>query len=196
MSTDIRIVKTRRNIESHFIQLLSQFDFNDITIKLLTTTCQINKTTFYRNYADKYDLLNKVSTDLLGHYIQVVDREPTILTGDPSYLIPIIDYFEQNQEALLILLHRPLPITLFDDMLTVFQSVLLTAFNVKEPDASEKQVQIMSFYARLIAGNILTTIRWQHTEKPLLRKDELISLIMESFEDGVLPSIHEKFPNL
>ena len=68
MSKDLRNIKTKENIESHFINLLERYKFQDITIKLLINECQINRSTFYRNYEDKYDLIYKIVEELIKQF--------------------------------------------------------------------------------------------------------------------------------
>lgn len=46
MSEDLRVTKTRQNIQMTFIRLLEQCRFQDITIKQLIQECQINRSTF------------------------------------------------------------------------------------------------------------------------------------------------------
>ena len=60
MSKDLRNIKTKENIESHFINLLERYKFQDITIKLLINECQINRSTFYTHFQDKYELLSYI----------------------------------------------------------------------------------------------------------------------------------------
>lgn len=68
MSEDLRVTKTRQNIQMTFIRLLEQCRFQDITIKQLIQECQINRSTFYRNYEDKYDLIQKIADELLVQF--------------------------------------------------------------------------------------------------------------------------------
>ena len=75
MAEDLRVIKTRENIQSHFISLLNDYPFQDITIQMLITNCKINRSTFYRNYKDKYDLLEKISNDLLENYKKLSIRK-------------------------------------------------------------------------------------------------------------------------
>ena len=56
MTEDIRIIKTKENIQNTFINIMAEQDFEKITVKAITSRVRINKSTFYRNYADKYDL--------------------------------------------------------------------------------------------------------------------------------------------
>ena len=65
---DLRVQKTRENIRSHFLQLLRTCPFQEITVKQLIQECRINRSTFYRNYEDKYDLLEPVSYTHLDVY--------------------------------------------------------------------------------------------------------------------------------
>ena len=48
-----------------FIELSGKKDFKDITIKDITTEAMINRATFYYHFEDKYDLLEKVLSEVL-----------------------------------------------------------------------------------------------------------------------------------
>ena len=56
MSEDLRVIKTRSNIRKEFLSLLEQYEFRAITVSMIIERCQINRSTFYRNYEDKYAL--------------------------------------------------------------------------------------------------------------------------------------------
>jgi len=57
---DLRVVKTVRNIETTFIDLLQERDFSVITVQDILDRALINRKTFYRYYKDKYDLAETV----------------------------------------------------------------------------------------------------------------------------------------
>ena len=63
--TDPRIFRTRKLIMESFIELSGKKDFKDITIKDITTEAMINRATFYYHFKDKYDLLEKVLSEVL-----------------------------------------------------------------------------------------------------------------------------------
>ena len=46
----------------------SYSDLEKITVKAITSRARINKSTFYRNYADKYDLFYSIISNLLREY--------------------------------------------------------------------------------------------------------------------------------
>ena len=71
---DLRVVKTRENIEKVFFQLLGEKDFTQITVAELIEECKISKGTFYYHYKDKYDLAEKVIKAQLHFYNELFDR--------------------------------------------------------------------------------------------------------------------------
>ncbi|MFD1067933.1 TetR/AcrR family transcriptional regulator [Oceanobacillus locisalsi] len=63
--TDLRILRTRRLIMDAFISLSEKKEFNDIRITDITEEAMVNRATFYYHYNDKYDLLEKVLSEVL-----------------------------------------------------------------------------------------------------------------------------------
>lgn len=63
--TDPRILRTRKLIMDSFIELSGKKEFKDITIKDITTEAMVNRATFYYHFQDKYDLLEKVLSEVL-----------------------------------------------------------------------------------------------------------------------------------
>ena len=66
MKEDLRVIKTKENIKKSMLHLLKKYAFKDITMSMLVDECRINKTTFYRHYSDKYDLIEKISKDYIS----------------------------------------------------------------------------------------------------------------------------------
>ncbi|UOY92315.1 TetR/AcrR family transcriptional regulator [Ectobacillus sp. JY-23] len=62
---DLRIIKTRTFIRSAFLNLINAKGFLPITIQDIATEAQIGRGTFYLHYHDKYDLLQKLTDEVL-----------------------------------------------------------------------------------------------------------------------------------
>ena len=73
--TDLRIKKTQTAIRSAFLKLLATKGFSKLTVRDIIQEAQINRSTFYAHYTDKYDLLNCVEQELLD------DFNPSELSG-------------------------------------------------------------------------------------------------------------------
>ncbi|ANZ60574.1 TetR/AcrR family transcriptional regulator [Secundilactobacillus paracollinoides] len=54
---DLRVRKTKQQLQRVLIQLLQTTTFSKITVKQICDTTLINRTTFYQHYHDKSDLL-------------------------------------------------------------------------------------------------------------------------------------------
>lgn len=129
MGDDLRVMKTRRNIHTHFIDLLEQQSFRDITVKRITEVCQINRSTFYRNYTDKYDLMRDIMSDVIDDFTDAIDPSFILLPQDDTAglrrsLEPLLSYFENNKRMLLIIYQSDLPVSISDELLSAFSTRL------------------------------------------------------------------------
>ena len=189
---DLRVMKTRQNIIQTFLRLLLTHKFEAITIKMLTTECQINKSTFYRNFDDKFDLIQQIMNKELQDYRLAVEELPFELNTDQNYFVPLITYFTGHADTLDVLLKHDLASHVFSDMATILQQRLCDIFHGYVTHTNLTQDKVLSLYAGLIANNLLTTIKWWHTESPDLASDFLANLMNETLDRGILPELRQK----
>jgi AcrR family transcriptional regulator len=91
---DRRIVKSQEAIKKAIIELMSEKNFDDITIQDISDRANVNRGTIYLHYQDKYDLLDK----LIEEHIDVLRetcRAASELEFTESTLI-WTEYFERN----------------------------------------------------------------------------------------------------
>ena len=62
---DKRIIKTKRSLKEAMVSMLSQGDFEHITITELCRNAEVSRITFYSHYNDKYALLDDIFNDML-----------------------------------------------------------------------------------------------------------------------------------
>ena len=69
--------KTEKQIEDSLLQLMKEQTFETISIRQLIDLAEVNRSTFYRHYLDKYDLLEKIEDrlldDLQAYYQEALD---------------------------------------------------------------------------------------------------------------------------
>ena len=69
--------KTEKQIETSLLQLMKEQTFETISIRQLIDLAEVNRSTFYRHYLDKYDLLEKIENRLLdelqAYYQEALD---------------------------------------------------------------------------------------------------------------------------
>lgn len=76
MKTDARVRYTKMIIRQCFFRLLRQKSISKITVKEICELAQINRSTFYKYYADPYDLLEKLEEEAILGITQMIDEYP------------------------------------------------------------------------------------------------------------------------
>ena len=182
MKEDLRVIKTKDNIKKNMLHLLKKNAFKDITMSMLVDECRINKTTFYRHYSDKYDLIEKISKD----YISLFSKASSNFeNGINAHNIDcLIQFFDNNKDELLILESKILPINIFEDMHTIMTLDLCTYFK-----KSINQDDLIKLYASLISNNILTTIKWYHKNYLNFERNQIIQIVLQTVETGLEQSL-------
>lgn len=85
---DLRIVKTRRSIETAFMELLKERSFEQITVRQLIENALISKGTFYAHYLDKYDLAEKIAYATLQEFrLGIQERMAATIEGSDLKVI-------------------------------------------------------------------------------------------------------------
>ncbi|WP_270659944.1 TetR family transcriptional regulator [Enterococcus thailandicus] len=93
---DRRVRKTQTAIQTAFFQLLKKQDIERVKVSEICELADINRGTFYLNYLDKYDLLEKMiqqSIQKLVTYCQTETAETDNL------LIKTFQFIVENQET-------------------------------------------------------------------------------------------------
>ncbi|MDS0526141.1 TetR/AcrR family transcriptional regulator [Clostridium sp. SHJSY1] len=106
--------KTKKLIEDALIKLMSEKDFEKITVKDLTEKLDINRGTFYLHFRDKYDLLEQKENEILDELHEILNNELKKL--DKGFILPsnketlqhlftsVYIYIKENSDFIKILL--------------------------------------------------------------------------------------------
>lgn len=87
---------SRDKIEIAFIHLLQKFDAEDISITELCKAAQINRSTFYANYMDIYDLVKKIEERMLSDFEALYSDEIKNKYNSNDYL-RLFHHIKENQ---------------------------------------------------------------------------------------------------
>ena len=99
---DPRILRTRALIESSFIKLLEEKDFQSITVQDISDRATINRSTFYAHFVDKYMLFDHI---IRQTFIQSIKSKVPLsaefsMDNLRSLIIAVCDYLTQlNQQC-------------------------------------------------------------------------------------------------
>ena len=64
--------RAKFKIIQSMIDLLDEYPFDEITIKMICAYSGVNRSTFYDNYKDKYDLLEQIQNYHLSKYLKLL----------------------------------------------------------------------------------------------------------------------------
>lgn len=103
-SVDRRIQRTRQTIIDAFVKLMMEKEFSSIIIKDITEKANVNRSTFYAHYLDKYDLLDKIVEQkfsalriLMEHELAKAERgQPGFEAPDP-YFLALFEHIADNE---------------------------------------------------------------------------------------------------
>ena len=89
---DLRVIKTLESIDMALLESLKKTPFNKITVGMLCTKARINRTTFYKHYRDKFDLLDDYIARTMEEFrrendVVFVDADPDTINED-KYKMP------------------------------------------------------------------------------------------------------------
>lgn len=71
--TDLRVIKTLRQIDNALLTLLSDMPFEKITVDLLCQVALVNRSTFYKYYKSKFDLMDQYLSRTLTEFREQMD---------------------------------------------------------------------------------------------------------------------------
>ncbi|MDO4272157.1 MAG: TetR/AcrR family transcriptional regulator C-terminal domain-containing protein [Eubacteriales bacterium] len=74
-TTDRRITKSKKAIQSAFLEMLLDVGFDAITVKDMAEKADISRKTFYLHYLDKYDLLNEIVDEMIRELTELCEKK-------------------------------------------------------------------------------------------------------------------------
>ena len=75
--------KSQEKIEKVFIRLMQKYEINEITVSDICKLASLNRTTFYANYLDIYDLADKIKDNMYNNMLDLYKEEA--IRGEHSY---------------------------------------------------------------------------------------------------------------
>ena len=94
----------------------------------------------------------------------------------------------------MVLRRHDLPVDLASSMHRIYSERLLEQME-KRFSISSARRSLASCYARLISGNILTTILWWHEQQFSATESEMLQIIVTAIQQGVYSSMRESLTN-
>jgi len=181
---DLRVIKTRKNIENVFLSLLTEKDFHKITIQDILDRALINRSTFYKHYTDKYQLAEILCNEILEVLkAGVKDRLDCDKTEDALRVVkPLYQLLADRSEEILALftIHTD-SIHLYEDMSDFLQKSFYESHRLR----NKKSPEILDYLSSLYAALVLNAMKWclkNQGYEELMEHTPLFMKLAEVFE--------------
>ncbi|KRK46867.1 TetR/AcrR family transcriptional regulator [Secundilactobacillus kimchicus] len=159
---DLRIRRTRTQIEQAFFELLKTKPFNELTVQDISQRAKVGRSTFYSHYYDKYDLLESLVRDYSTIFQDIVQQRFSIQTpeiGSNTVRVLIVALTQYRQNLLLLFnLH-----TETADLERNFKQILkkTAADYFAKIRLADRTNLPMDYLSELYASNVIMFLMWQ-----------------------------------
>lgn len=196
--TDLRVVKTLKQIDGALLECLSHTPFEKITVDQLCQAALINRSTFYKYYTSKYDLMDRYLQRALNGFRHQVDV--AFINADPDHIHDIV--YQKNFENVLRFIYKhekeytllwsiPLEESVFSQMIDIIHGAILeTLCN----HSSQNEVQISPYvdlYARLFASDMMTLVRWWLKYQDSVTARDVQNLMRNNMKQGMFRTFRQ-----
>ncbi|SKU48965.1 TetR family transcriptional regulator [Mycobacteroides abscessus subsp. abscessus] len=156
---DLRVQRTKKALITTFSDLLETKSFENITIQDLCEKANVRRSTFYRHFNDKYDLLNHIVGTLIEYFRTL--HLPEIDPKDPrqffnKFMKDILLFISDNKA----MVKSVISINIYSEVYQILYNQIYAV--VKRQIEFDKQIgqfYIDEFiYGEFLAGGILSVI--------------------------------------
>jgi AcrR family transcriptional regulator len=173
VNEDLRASRTRKRIQEALIELTVEKGYDAITVQDIVNRASINRSTFYRHYLDKADLLSKYMDEVTGVIFKDdFTNEQGVLSG----LIKLLNHIQTFSEFYRIMLsangHPLVSHRLRQKIESHFLIVLTQDSQAKEPKTPQFDMRLKY----ISAAGIGAILWWVENNTPCT-SEELVSLV-------------------
>ena len=140
-------MKSKDKIVQRLIELMKTHEFEEITVKNISELAEVNRSTYYRNFKSKEDIIKYKLESMMDEYLEEFESKHD--RTKESYIRTILETFLKHEEFLKII-HK-------QNQSYILQKVLVNYFNNILREASKKEMYQVYYH---IGGIYNFTICW------------------------------------
>lgn len=154
-SLDLRVRRTHKLLWDAFLTLLAERDFDTITVKEICDRAMVHRTTFYKHYEDKYDLLTHGMQETFDLLLSELEQ-----TGkDTSSYARFFEHVATHEGFYRVMLCGN-GIGSFQSRLRNYVAETITTEMVRQERLGYRSAVPVAVLAQFYAGALVSTLTW------------------------------------
>lgn len=196
---DLRADRMKTLIVNTFFDCLEREDFSDLTVGKLAEAAQINRSTFYRHFEDKYRLRDYVVDEIVADFVSnlEVDFLDMDIRRSRNYaktLQDSLEHIRERKRKLQILWgQKLLGRNVFEEMIEGGAGKLEEKIRQHDRIDPERK-QYADWYARLLLNNMLVSVRWWFSHENDISSEKMTELMRQHMIAGTIPTLKTSKP--
>ena len=194
---DLRVIKTLEAIEYSLLKNLKEYSLSKITVDTLCKEARINRSTFYKYYSDKYDLLNKYTADVLNEFkncmdVSFVKASPESINEKKysSNFQQIINFLTNNKDRYMTLWNADMDRNIYVEMIDIIQENILTQMQEKISDDPDKKMYA-TLFSRIFPTNLMMSVKWWFEYQHKITINDFTRLMDYNMRVGIFQTFKE-----
>ncbi|ASK62318.1 TetR family transcriptional regulator [Virgibacillus phasianinus] len=165
-ATDLRVIKTKKALSTALFNLLEKYTMSSITVNMICNESLVHRTTFYKHFYDKYDLLIYLFKSFSKDYFELdlKDRINSPFTSISYIINTRIDKISKRQKN-----DRKFYDTLANYFVDVFQNDIKENANRFSVDSKVPNDLIIYIYG----ANLQAIMDWNRNNNVEKSSEEL-----------------------
>lgn len=153
----MRVTRTIRDFENALLTLLETNSFEHLTVDQICQEALLHRSSFYRYFRDKYDLLEQT---LSAQINKVTEKAET----EDDFIQQIIVYIEKNKDVIRHLAAENSRSSLYTEMLNILAKIMLERRDTASDDdptvAALQKAENPEILAYALSGAIIGVFYW------------------------------------
>ncbi len=189
-----RADRVRPLIIQAFFDCLEETDFSELTVGTISSSAQINRSTFYHHFSDKYELRDDVMAFMIQSFLDHLEvnflemdilKDPRHLQLLKENLAATIQYKRQYE---ILWNQKLLGRNLFEEMIQAGAKKVECEI-LNNPDIPDIKKKYADWYARLLLNNYLVTLRWWFSKSNEISAQQIAYMMQCHMSAGTIPTL-------
>lgn len=194
--TDLQVVKTQAQIDRALLEYLEQTPLQKLTVDQLCQQAMINRSTFYKYYQDKYDLMDQYLARTLQEFRRQMDVAFVEAFAQNIHSLvyqknfeKALQYLHKNKARYTLLWSGAINRPVFTEMLQVIHDNILE--KLRSCDLQGTQERYVDLYAQLLASNTMTLVRWWFQYESEISMEEVQQIMVNNMKEGIFGAFRQ-----